>query len=153
MTELLVPGVSLAPIRDDAIAWRKAFGVKDASTKQPVDTETIFEAASMSKPVFAYVVLKLCEKKVLELDAPLVTYGAQPFLEGDPRVKLITARHVLSHSTGFQDWRSDSDPLRIHFTPGSQYQYSGEGFAWLQSVVTYVTGQPIESFMKASLPE
>ena len=153
MTELLVPGVSLVLIRDGAIAWRRAFGVKDASTKQPVDTETIFEAASMSKPVFAYVVLKLCEKKVLDLDTPLVTYGAPPFLDGDPRVKLITARHVLSHSTGFQNWRSDSEPLRIHFTPGTQYQYSGEGFAWLQSVVSHVTGQPIEPFMKANLLE
>lgn len=53
MTELLVPGVSLALIRDGGIAWRGAFGVKDASTKRPVDTETIFEVASMSKPVFA----------------------------------------------------------------------------------------------------
>lgn len=88
MTELVVPGVSVALIRDGAIAWRRAFGVKDASTKQPVDTETIFEAASMSKPVFAYAVLKLCEKEVLELHTPLVTYGAPPVLDGDPRVKL-----------------------------------------------------------------
>ena len=153
MTELLVPGVSLVLIRDGAIAWRRAFGVKDASTNRPVDTETIFEAASMSKPVFAYVVLKLCEKKVLDLDTPLVTYAAPPLLDGDPRVKLITARHVLSHSTGFQNWRSDSEPLRIHFTPGTQYQYSGEGFAWLQAVVSHVTGQPIEPFMKANLFE
>lgn len=153
MAELLVPGVSVALIRDGAIAWRRAFGVKDASTKRPVDTETIFEAASMSKPVFAYAVLKLCEKKVLDLDTPLVTYGAPPFLEGDPRTKLITPRHVLSHSTGLQNWRSDAEPLRIHFTPGTQYQYSGEGFAWLQSVVSHVTGEPIEPFMKANLLE
>ncbi|MBA2353819.1 MAG: serine hydrolase [Acidobacteria bacterium] len=153
MTELLVPGVSLALISDGAIAWQRAFGVKDASTKQRVDTQTIFEAASMSKPVFAYAVLKQCEKKVLDLDTPLVTYGAPPFLDGDPRIKLITARHVLSHSTGLQNWRSDSQPLRIHFTPGTKYQYSGEGFAWLQSVVSHVTGQPIEPFMKANLLE
>ena len=153
MTELLVPGVSLVLIRDGAIAWRRAFGVTDASTKRPVDSETIFEAASMSKPVFAYAVLKLCEKKVLALDTPLVTYGGPPLLESDPRVKSITARHVLSHSTGFQNWRSDSEPLRIHFTPGTQYRYSGEGFAWLQSVVSHVTRLPIEPFMKANLLE
>jgi CubicO group peptidase (beta-lactamase class C family) len=127
--------------------------VTDASTNRPVAAETIFEAASMSKPVFAYAVLKLCEKKVLALDTPLVTYGAPPILEGDPRVKLITARHVLSHSTGFQNWRTESEPLRIHFTPGTQYRYSGEGFAWLQSVVSHVTKQPIEPFMKANLLE
>jgi CubicO group peptidase (beta-lactamase class C family) len=79
MTELLVPGVSLVLIRDGAIAWRRVFGVTDASTKRPVDTETIFEAASMSKPVFAYAVLKLCEKKVLALDTPLVTTEARRF--------------------------------------------------------------------------
>ena len=126
--------------------------MKDASMKAPVDTETILKPALMSKPVFAYAVLKLCEKKVLDLDTPLVTYGGPP-LDGDPRVKLITARHVLSHSTGFQNWRSDSEPLRIHFTPGTQYQYSGEGFAWLQVLVSHVTGRPIESFMKANLLE
>jgi CubicO group peptidase (beta-lactamase class C family) len=104
----------------------------------------------MSKPVFAYAVLKLCEKKILALDTPLVTYGAPPILD-DPRVKLITARHVLSHSTGFQNWRSESEPLRIHFTPGTQYRYSGEGFAWLQSVVSHVTKQPVEPFMKTNL--
>lgn len=153
MTELLVPGVSVVLIRDGAIAWQRAFGVTDASMKRPVDSDTIFEAASMSKPVFAYAVLKLCEKKVLALDTPLVAYGGPPFLEGDPRIKSITARHVLSHSTGFQNWRSDSEPLRIHFTPGTQYRYSGEGFAWLQSVVSHVTQQPIEPFMKANLLE
>ena len=153
MAELLVPGVSVVLIRDGAIAWERPFGVTDAASKRPVSAETIFEAASMSKPVFAYAVLKLCEKKVLDLDTPLVTYGAPPFLDGDPRVNLITARHVLSHSAGFQNWRTDSDPLRIHFTPGTQYQYSGEGFAWLQSVVSHVTGQPIEAFMKANLLE
>lgn len=148
MTELHVPGVALVPIHNGVIARPLEFGVKDAATKQPVDAETIFEAASMSKPVFAYAVMKLCEKKVLDLDRPLVSYGAPPFLEGDPRVKLITARHVLSHTTGFQNWRSDAKPLRIHFTPGERYEYSGEGFAWLQSIVSHVTGQAIEPFMQ-----
>lgn len=151
MTEMMVPGVSLVLIRDAAVAWRRVFGVKDAATKQPVDTETIFEAASMSKPVFAYAVMKLCEKKVLDLDRPLVRYGGPAFLEGDPRIKLITARHVLSHSAGFQNWRSESNPLRIHFTPGAAYRYSGEGFAWLQSIVSHGTGQPIEPFMKTNV--
>lgn len=148
MTEFHVPGVSLALIREGIIAKPIVFGVKDAATRQPVDPDTIFEAASMSKPVFAYAVMKLCEKKVLDLDTPLVSYGAPPPLEGDPRIKLITARHVLSHTTGFQNWRSDADPLRIHFTPGERYEYSGEGFAWLQSVVSHVTKQPIELFMQ-----
>ena len=151
MAEMAVPGVSIAIIRNGALAWRQGFGVSDAASKSPVDTDTIFEAASTSKPVFAYAVMKLCEKGLLGLDTPLVEYGAAPFLEGDERIARITARHVLSHTTGFQNWRSDDEPLKIHFTPGEKYQYSGEGFSYLQSVVTTVTRQPIEPFMKAQL--
>lgn len=151
MAELSVPGVSIAIVKDGAIAWRRAFGVSDAATRAPVDTDTIFEAASMSKPVFAYAVMKLCEQGVLDLDRPLAEYAPRPFLEDDSRARLITARHVLSHTTGFQNWRSDDQPLKIHFTPGTRYGYSGEGFSYLQSVVTHVTRQPVEAFMKAHL--
>jgi CubicO group peptidase (beta-lactamase class C family) len=153
MRELNVPGVSVAVIRDADIAWRGAFGVRDVEAQTAVDTDTIFEAASMSKPVFAYAVMKLCEKGVLSLERPLTEYGAPLFLAGDARLALITARHVLSHTTGFQNWRSDSKPLAIAFAPGSQYGYSGEGFSYLQSVVTHVTKQKIEPFMKANLLE
>jgi CubicO group peptidase (beta-lactamase class C family) len=151
MTTLDVPGVSIAIVRDGALAWRRAFGVRDAASRLPVDENTIFEAASMSKPVFAYVVMKLCEQKVIDLDRSLTEYAAEPFLAGDDRLKLITARHVLSHTSGFQNWRSESQPLKIHFTPGSRYRYSGEGFAYLQSVVSHLARQPIEPLMKARL--
>src|SRR5262249_52601626 len=112
---------------------------------RPVDDDTIFEAASMSKPVFAYAVMKLCEKGVLNLDTPLTKYTPDRFLEGDARLDLITARHVLSHTSGFQDWRSDKEPLKIHFTPGERWLYSGEGYSYLQSVVTHLTGHVDES--------
>lgn len=151
MAEMAVPGVSIAIIRNGGLAWRRGFGVRDAASKTPVDTDTIFEAASMSKPVFAYAVMKLCETGVLGLDTLLVEYAAAPFLEGDKRLARITARHVLSHTAGFQNWRSDDKPLAIHFTPGEKYLYSGEGFSYLQSVVTTLTRQPIEPFMKAKL--
>ena len=81
----------------------------------------MFEAASMSKPVFAYVVMKLCETGVLNLDTPLTTYTADRFLQDDPRLDLITARHVLSHTSGFQNWRSEQEPLAIHFAPGNDF--------------------------------
>jgi CubicO group peptidase (beta-lactamase class C family) len=136
------------------LQWRRGFGVKDSASKEPVDNDTIFEAASMSKPVFAYAVIKLCEKGVMNLDTPLTKYTSERFLKDDPRLDLITARHVLSHTTGFQNWREEGDqPLKIHFTPGERYQYSGEGYSYLQSVVTHLTGQPIEPFMKANVLE
>lgn len=141
MAQAKVPGVSLALIDDGKLIWRRAFGVKDAALQEPVDHETCFEAASVSKTVFAYAVMKLCERGVLDLDTPLVKYAGKRFLEGDPRLELITARHVLSHTTGFQDWRSGAEPLKIHFTPGGKFLYSGEGYFYLQSVVTQLTGQ------------
>ena len=103
--------------------------------------DTIFEAGSVSKTVFAYAVLKLCERGVLSLDTPLTKYTSDRFLEGDPRLNLITARHVLSHTTGFQNWRSKKEPLAIHFSPGARWDYSGEGYSYLQSVVTHLAGQ------------
>jgi CubicO group peptidase (beta-lactamase class C family) len=141
MTEFNVPGLSAAIVRDGKIIWNKAFGVKDNASKGPVDIETVFEAASISKTVFAYAVMKLCEKGTLALDEPLTRYLQKPFLEGDPRLDLITARHVLSHQSGFQNWRAPDVPLKINFTPGTDFMYSGEGYNYLQSVVTQLTGK------------
>ena len=100
----------------------------------------MFAAQSTSKPVFAYAVLKLCEKGVLNLDSPLTKYTPERVLAGDARLDLITARHVLSHTSGFQNWRSGTEPLEIHFAPGECWLYSGEGYSYLQSVVTHLTG-------------
>jgi CubicO group peptidase (beta-lactamase class C family) len=140
-----MPAVSIAIIRDGQLAWRRAFGVKDTGTNEPVDTETMFAACSDTKPVFAYGVMKLCENGVLNLDAPLTKYTKRRITK-DPRIELVTVRHVLNHTTGFPNWRQTED-LPIQFTPGSQYQYSGEGFSYLQSVVVEITGQSFERFM------
>lgn len=136
-----MPGVSIALIKDAKLHWRGAFGVADRESGRPVDHETVFEAASVSKTVFAYAALKLCEDGVIGLDTPLTKYAARPFVEGDPRLNLITPRTVLSHTAGFQDWRSGKEPLKIHFTPGERYSYSGEGYFYLQSVVTQLKGK------------
>jgi CubicO group peptidase (beta-lactamase class C family) len=134
------PGVSMAIIADAKLLWSRGFGVKDRTTKVPVDDDTVFEFASVSKTVFAYAAMKACEKGILNLDTPLTKYTSERYLVGDPRLDLITPRHVLSHTTGFQNWRSKSDPLKIHFTPGARWEYSGEGYCYLQSVLTHVAG-------------
>jgi CubicO group peptidase (beta-lactamase class C family) len=141
MAEAKTPGLSIAIVRDAKLFWRRGFGVRDSASKEPVDHDTVFEAASVSKTVFAYAVMKLCEKGVINLDTPLTKYTSERFLEGDPRLDLITARHVLSHTTGFPNWRSEKEPLKIHFTPGEKFSYSGEGYSYLQSVVTHLTGR------------
>ena len=151
MSETKLPGLSLALIRDGQLLWRRAYGVKDAVSRAPVDHDTVFEAASMSKPVFAYAVMKLRERGLLDLDLPLTKYTTARFLEGDSRLELITARQILSHTAGFQNWRSDAAPLKIHFTPGERYQYSGEGYSYLQSVVTHLAGEPFDPFMRRLL--
>jgi len=141
MQETRTPGLSIAIIRNAKVAWSRGFGTKDRASKAVVDDSTIFEAASMSKPVFAYAVMKLCERGIINLDTPLVKYTPERFLKGDSRLDLITARHVLSHTSGFQDARSGDKPLKIHFAPGEKWRYSGKGYAYLQSVVTHLTGR------------
>src|SRR5688572_28487652 len=139
-------------IDDGKVRWQRAFGLKDADSKEPVDIHTVFAACSNTKPVFAYAVAKLCEKGVMDLDTPLTRYTSKRFMEGDPRLDLITARHVFNHTTGFPNWRY-KDPLTIQFTPGTKVQYSGEGFRYLQSVVEEVTRQPFADFMRANVLE
>jgi len=85
-------------------------------------------------------VMKLCENEMLNLDAPLEKYVREPLLEGDPRLDLITPRRVLSHTTGLPNWRSDEQPLKISFQPGEKWSYSGEGYYYLQTVVSACAG-------------
>jgi CubicO group peptidase (beta-lactamase class C family) len=144
-----VPGLSLAIIDRGRLAWRRGFGVTDATSRTPMTTDTIFTCCSMTKPVFAYFVMKLCEKGVLDLDTPLTKYTSRRYLQDDPRLDLITARHCLSHTTGFQNWRDeDGKPLSIHFSPGTRWSYSGEGYAYLASVITDLLKQRLESYMQ-----
>ena len=151
LKQVSVPGLGIAVVQNASLAWSRTFGRRDASLSTAVDDGSMFEAASMSKPVFAYVVMKLCESGIMNLDTPLTRYASSPFLQGDSRLDLMTARHVLSHTGGFQNWRSEKTPLAIHFTPGSKYMYSGEGYNYLQTVVTRLLGQPFEVFMTARL--
>jgi CubicO group peptidase (beta-lactamase class C family) len=146
MKKYAVPGASLALIRRGKTVSLQAFGTKNGKTNDPVTTDTIFEAASLSKPVFAYGVLKLVDQGKLALDVPLTTYLPKPYITGDPRLEKITARIVLSHRTGFPNWRND-DGLPIYFTPGTRFSYSGEGYIYLQKVVEQITGKPLNDYM------
>lgn len=135
-----VPGLSIAVLRDGKLFWSGAFGVANPSTGTPVGPDTIFQAASLSKPVFAYLVLRLADRGVLGLDTPLVTY--LPYERfADDRASRITARMVLSHSTGLPNWGGDK--LKLAFNPGERFSYSGEGFFYLQKVVEKLTGTPL----------
>lgn len=138
MQEGDVPGLSVAVIRNGRVVEQRGFGVANRDDGQTVTDRTIFEAASLSKPVFAFAVLKLVDRGVLDLDRPL----------DDPLMPKITARMVLSHSTGLQNEVMPGQTLRVHFTPGDRFSYSGEGFALLQRAVERLTGKRFDRLIR-----
>jgi len=140
MTEFKVPGASVAVIQHGVMTWNKAFGVRSTATNEPVDTDTLFEAASVSKTVFSYAVMQLVQKGDLSLDRPLSEYYPELFAQGDPRLKLITARQVLSHTSGLPDWRT-GNPITLNSDPGTRFDYSGEGYFLLQTVISHLKGK------------
>lgn len=148
-----VPALAIALIRNGKLVWHHSFGVKNTETQEAVTDSTVFEAASLSKPVFAYAVLKLVDRGQFDLDKPLNQYLPGPYDVGDdPRLNQITARRVLSHTTGFPNWRPQGSPtLKIFFTPGEKFSYSGEGIVYLAKVVEHITGEPFETFMKKTV--
>jgi CubicO group peptidase (beta-lactamase class C family) len=147
-----VPGLSIALLRDGELVWHRGFGVKNTKTNEPVSDSTVFEAASLSKPVFAYAVLKLVDAGKFDLDKPLNQYLPGNYDVGDdPRLGQITARRVLSHTPGFPNWRPQGGALKIHFTPGDRFSYSGEGFVYLAKVIEHVTGEKFDDFMKKTV--
>ena len=127
--------------------------------------DSVFQAASLSKPVFAYAVLKLAQDGSLNLDVPLVSYlthgylhiqnpfaFGRPLITDDvvaPELQEVTARMVLSHTSGLPNW--SSDPLAFDFKPGTGWQYSGEGFMLLQRVVESITNEGLDDFMRHRL--
>ena len=155
MRELHVPGVSIALLKERKVAWTKAWGVADAKTGAPATTATLFEVASMTKPVFAWAALKLVEEGRLDLDRPLAEVVELPPVPGQGELGRITPRMVLSHTSGLPNWRKGGEerdgPLPLLFEPGSRFGYSGEAMYQLQRVVEKVTGEPLEEYAKEAL--
>jgi CubicO group peptidase (beta-lactamase class C family) len=146
-----IPGLSVARVRDGRVTWTGAFGVRDADSGAPVTDRTVFQAASLSKPVFAYVVLRLAERGVVDLDRPLAEYRPNPRMAPDPRYRSITARMVLSHSSGLPNWGGDT--LDLAFDPGTGFRYSGEGYVYLQDVVESLTGLGLDALARREVFE
>lgn len=161
-----IPGLSLALIRDAGISWVEGFGVKSLATGQAVSTDTVFEAASLSKPVTALAALKMCEAGLLDLDTPLVTYLPEPYYPDDGNTGRMTARHVLTHTSGFPNglpdliprmkerrFLGDSERRITYFEPGARFAYSGEGFYFLQLVMAHVSGMTFDQLMRSMVLE
>jgi CubicO group peptidase (beta-lactamase class C family) len=161
MKDANVTGVGIAVFHNGKISYLKAFGQSDTEKGLTLTPDTVMAAASLSKATFATVVMQLAQKGVLDLDVPIQRYLPKPLpeyekyadLQGDNRYKKLTLRILLSHTSGFPNWRwlEDDHKLKIHFEPGSRYAYSGEGIQLAQLVVETVTGKSLTPLMEEDL--
>ncbi len=150
MSKAGIPGLALAYVKAGKIAETCHIGLRSADTREPVDENTVFAAASLSKCVFAYGVMRLVETGKLDLDRPLCEYLEYPDLAHDERYKKITARMALSHTSGLPNWRN-GEKLEFQHSPGERFQYSGEGFVFLMRAVEKITGQNMEDWMQQTV--
>lgn len=135
-----VPSIAIASVRDGRVSTR-VLGVKRAGTTEPVTPDSVYQAASLTKLVTAYVTLGLVLDGAFTLDTPITSVLAVP-TPADPRAGTITVRHLLSHSSGWQNWRfGNDDTLSCAFDPGTAWRYSGEGYFFLQRMAEKVTGR------------
>jgi CubicO group peptidase (beta-lactamase class C family) len=144
LDSLKIKSISIAVINDGRVVYHRTMGISNVYTLDKINDQTIFEAASISKPLFAFFVLRLVDKNILALDTPLYKYLPYPDIAYDNRYKLITARMVLDHTSGFPNWRVN-DTLKIMFIPGTKFSYSGEGYEYLAKVVAYLAGCTVKN--------
>lgn len=167
MEQLNVPGLAVAVFNNYEIEWIRAYGVTDAASKAPVNEETLFQAASISKPVAAMVALHFVEKGLLDLDGDVngkLRSWKVPENEFT-RDEKVTIRRILSHTagltvSGFRGYGEgepvpnilqvldgeepcNNDPIRVDVVPGSTYRYSGGGYTVLQLLIEDVTGRSL----------
>ena len=144
-----VQGLAVAVIDGGKVVRVAAYGHRNVARDLPLTTSTIMYGASLTKTAITYMVMQLVDEGKLDLDAsvatllprPLPEYNSEDYnytdLAGDARWKLLTPRILLTHSTGFANfrWLEPDKKLRFHFTPGTRYAYSGEGFYILQLIL------------------
>lgn len=138
-----VPALGIGVIEAGKLKQVKVFGEIAKGVSAPYNT--IFNVASLTKPVTAIVALKLVSSGQLSLDEPLYKYWTDPDIEKDPRNKKLTTRIILSHQTGFPNWRwlNENKKLGFQFDPGTKYQYSGEGFEYLKKALENKFKKPL----------
>ena len=129
------PGLTVALIEGGRTREVLCFGSTDLEGKSPVTEATVFQAASLSKQALLYAALKTLEAGKLDLERPLAQYLDKPYDAEDPDLGRITARHVLTHTTGWPNWLDQGKPVKRLHPPGEQWGYSGSGFVYLQKVL------------------
>jgi CubicO group peptidase (beta-lactamase class C family) len=157
MDEAHVTGAGIAILNHDRVVYLKTYGLRDKEKHLPLTPDSVMTAASLTKPAFATMVMQLVHERIIELDKPVYEYLPKPLpeypvyedLADDQRYKQITMRMLLDHTSGFPNWRrfTDDKKLRISFSPGSRFAYSGEGIALAQMVVETATGKSVKELM------
>lgn len=139
-----VPGMQVLHTKDGK-TQEYALGVAAYRSQTQITPGSLFQAASLSKAVMAYVMLRLHDRGVLSLDVPLSSYWHYPRLDEEPYGDLITGRMVLTHLTGLPNWSSPGGAkLKAAFKPGTGFSYSGEAFLYLQKVAEHLTGKSLQ---------
>ena len=144
LDENKIPALGIGIIKGGKLKQIKVFGELKKGESAPFNT--IFNVASLTKPIVAMTALKLASVGKLNLDEQLDRYWIDPDIKDDARHKKLTARLVLSHQTGFANWRwlNASKKLEFAFEPGTKYQYSGEGFEYLRKALENKFKKPLE---------
>ena len=158
-----VKGMAIAIIDRDEIRHVRAFGYANVERRVPLETDSIMYAASITKAAFSYMVLQLVDEGMIGLDTPISEYLPKPLpeytgdgrgdwssLAGDERWRLLTPRILLNHSSGLANlrWLEPDQKMSFHFTPGTAYAYSGEGFYLLQFVLEKGLGLNVKDEMQ-----
>ena len=145
-----VPAAGIGIIEDGKLKYTKVFGqLRNGGPTQPsspAPPNTIFQVASLTKPVVEILTLQLVASGKWNLDEPLARYWVDPDVQMDPRHKKLTTRHVLTHQSGFPNWRSSTATHKLEFMaePGTKVNYSGEGLEYLRRALEKKFNQPLE---------
>ena len=138
-----VPSVAIAYIENGRLAWTAVYG--EQSPGVPANEKTLYNLASLTKPISAEVILRLASKGALSLDEPMFPYWVDPDIKDNPWARLLTPRLCLTHQTGFKNWRRQSKGvLAFQWEPGTRTGYSGEGYDYVGRFAEKKTGRPFE---------
>ncbi|MEM7550566.1 MAG: serine hydrolase domain-containing protein [Bacteroidota bacterium] len=153
ISEYDAPSAGVSVIRNGQISFVKVYGEHQKGKSAPKNT--IYNVASITKPIVATMVMKLVENGDWSLDEPLYHHYLDADVADDPRAKRITTRHCLSHTAGFKNWRWDEEDgkLNINFEPGTEFQYSGEGMELLRKALEAKFNTPLETLMDSIIFE
>ncbi|WP_426020360.1 serine hydrolase domain-containing protein [Brevundimonas sp. DWR2-3-1b1] len=148
LARLNIASLSVAVLEEGRMVYTQAWG--QASPGQAATSNTLYNVASLAKPVSAEVAMRLIATGRIGLDEAMSPYWIDPDLAEDPRASRLTPRLVMSHRTGLPNWRADDGGvLKFDREPGEAFGYSGEGFEWLARFIERKTGTPFEELAQA----